>query len=345
MSDIIWKKVTYPGVRKDYYLVSEYGQVMNAVTGKILSPYYHGGYYRVNIAAEGRSSRGYSVLIHRLVAWEFVPNPNNYPIVDHIDGNKENTHYSNLEWVSYRENNLRARKLGLINDQGFEHSSSIFSEELAHSICQKLQEQWTVKQIFRWLMKDDTAKPHDNYPLFQFIHRLKHREGWENVTKYYSYPSIDDKKAGRWDKLPPGTGNNKYDEKFIREVCQYLEDGKSATEILEIYTGSPRQKDNRRIYDFIDGIRRKKCWTEISCEYNIDNNSTRKRETGWDQIIADWVDDGCSKKEIRNKLKAIDPNYTKLIGERANRMVDRYRRFKELQKNTPIIIKDEKDEK
>ena len=76
MREKIWKKVTYPGVRKDYYLISEDGQVMNIVTGKILSPYYHGGYYRVNIASDKKSSRGYSVFTHRLVAWEFVPNPN-----------------------------------------------------------------------------------------------------------------------------------------------------------------------------------------------------------------------------------------------------------------------------
>ena len=338
MREKIWKKVTYPGVRKDYYLISEDGQVMNIVTGKILSPYYHGGYYRVNIASDKKSSRGYSVFTHRLVAWEFVPNPNNYPIVDHIDGNKENTHYTNLEWVSYRENNLRARKLGLINDQGFEHSSSIFSEELARSICEKLEDNWTVKEIFRWLCKDPKAKPKDNFPLFQFIHRLKHQEGWANVTKDYSYITKDENKLGAWDKIPPGVGNNRYTEEQIREVCQYLEDGKSATEILEILTGSPYQRDNRQVYDFIDGIRRKKHWTEISCEYNIDNNSTRSRNSGWDQIIADWVDCGYSKKEIRNKLKEIDPNYTKLTGERANRMVDRYLKFQELQRNASIII-------
>lgn len=42
--------------------------------------------------------------IHRLVAQEFVPNPSNLPVVNHIDGNRENNHYTNLEWCSQKEN-------------------------------------------------------------------------------------------------------------------------------------------------------------------------------------------------------------------------------------------------
>ena len=50
-------------------------------------------------------------------------------------------------------------------------------------------------------------------------------------------------------------------------------------------------------------IKKNSQWTEISCEYNIDNNSTRKRNNGWDPIIADWVDKGLSKKK-RDSRKA-----------------------------------------
>lgn len=51
--------------------------------------------------------------IHRLVAIHFVPNPDNKPVVNHIDGNKENNLYSNLEWVTRSENDKQAFKLGL----------------------------------------------------------------------------------------------------------------------------------------------------------------------------------------------------------------------------------------
>lgn len=51
--------------------------------------------------------------IHRLVAEAFIPNPNNFPIINHIDGNKQNNSISNLEWCTYSHNNREAHKIGL----------------------------------------------------------------------------------------------------------------------------------------------------------------------------------------------------------------------------------------
>jgi hypothetical protein len=55
----------------------------------------------------------YHTSTHRLSALTFIPNPNNLPQVNHIDGNKHNNHISNLEWVDNTTNLQHAMRTGL----------------------------------------------------------------------------------------------------------------------------------------------------------------------------------------------------------------------------------------
>ena len=64
------------------------------------------GYYVCNVDRK-------KYLVHRLVAIAFIDNPNNLPIVDHIDGCKTNNNVENLRWVDYRTNTQAAYDLGL----------------------------------------------------------------------------------------------------------------------------------------------------------------------------------------------------------------------------------------
>lgn len=90
------------------YAISSDGRIMNKRTGKILKHAFH----YVNLCHKGVAKRMY---VPRLVAEAFIPNPDNKPIVGHLDGNKLNNDITNLCWQGYKENRRMSWELGLHN--------------------------------------------------------------------------------------------------------------------------------------------------------------------------------------------------------------------------------------
>lgn len=85
--------------------------IVEIKTGKELKPTFNkkNGYYFY---------RRIKKYIHRLVAENFIPNPNNLPCVNHIDGDKSNNSVENLEWCTYSENGTHAyRVLGRVKNK------------------------------------------------------------------------------------------------------------------------------------------------------------------------------------------------------------------------------------
>ena len=87
------------GFENDYEIWSEAPyMIKNKKSGKIIKEYVENKcYVRCNL-------NGKNYLKHRLIANQFIPNPNNLPQIDHIDHNRRNNNVSNLRWVSNKQN-------------------------------------------------------------------------------------------------------------------------------------------------------------------------------------------------------------------------------------------------
>lgn len=100
-----------PLERDSNYGVSRDGRVISFRKNKILTPKQNwDGYLRVQLWSHRHCEY---VSIHRLIAETFIPNPHQYPVVNHRDGNKTNNHVDNLEWCTQRENVKHAWRTGL----------------------------------------------------------------------------------------------------------------------------------------------------------------------------------------------------------------------------------------
>ena len=96
-----WKVlIKYPN-----YLISEYGEIKNRWNGKIIKPTISKkGYLRIDL------SYNKHIPVHKLVYETFVGKINKNLVIDHIDGNRINNHYSNLQQITSKENTRKGNR-------------------------------------------------------------------------------------------------------------------------------------------------------------------------------------------------------------------------------------------
>jgi hypothetical protein len=105
-----WKDI--PEYEGKYFISTE-GEIMAKIKNKEYlkkqTPIHKRGEY-LYVTLCGKKNRYLSV--HRIVAKTFIPNPNNYPCVNHKDSNRRNNKVENLEWVSRKMNYEHSMKKG-----------------------------------------------------------------------------------------------------------------------------------------------------------------------------------------------------------------------------------------
>ena len=145
----------------DYYLTSD-GQVISLrqTKPKVLKAVIdNNGYKRVTIS-------GKTVRIHRAVAIYFIPNPENKPTVNHIDGNKLNNDISNLEWATSSE-----------------QMQHVFANKLSPK-CSKFNEDM-IRNIKKDMHTMSPAKLREKYPDYnitsELLNRIRYKKSWGYV--------------------------------------------------------------------------------------------------------------------------------------------------------------------
>lgn len=133
-----------------FYEVSEFGEVRRvgrghgSVAGRILKiTTMPRGYKTVNL---WKSNKGKTCLVHRLVASAFIGLAKEKH-VNHIDGNKSNNHFTNLEYVTPKENTAHAIRTGLMNSRGVNNSQAKIDEETVRAIRKKHMEGMGYKRL------------------------------------------------------------------------------------------------------------------------------------------------------------------------------------------------------
>ena len=106
----IWKELK----ENKNYFISNFGNFKNKYNKILKLNINKRGYLYCNISTNGHVTK---IKIHRLVALYFIKNIKNKDTVNHIDGNKLNNHFSNLEWLTRKENIQHAFKNNLMGNR------------------------------------------------------------------------------------------------------------------------------------------------------------------------------------------------------------------------------------
>lgn len=185
------------------------------------------GYETVGLTLNGKSKH---TMVHRVIAIAFIPNPENKPCVNHINGIKTDNRIENLEWVTHAENTKHAVDTGLLKGPcGEKNGCTALSNQQAIDIYNSTEKSDVLAIVYgvsKWV-----------------INSIKKGERWNTVTGAPAYQV-----KGFRDKLK--------EEDVIEIYTSHL----SAKELASI---------KRVSIGMVHGIRFNRKWTEVTSKINF----------------------------------------------------------------------------
>ena len=271
------------GTFLDDYIVSNYGRVYSFKTNRLLTPTERNGYLSVTLIYNGGQ---YPKRINRLVMMAFEPNPNaNLLQVNHINGDKLDNRISNLEWCTAQQNVIHAIETGL-RKTGEHHPDAIITNKQAEQICEMLEKCYSCEEMY------NIIKPDIEYSNFRkIVYHIRYGESWQSISRNYNFNREKQR-------------HTNYSEQDIHLICKSLEEGKSYSEICDLF-GLEDKNDRDLFRRIIINIASKNTYTDISSNYNIQKpKGLRDKLFTDDQIhtICKLIANGCDSFYILNEL-------------------------------------------
>lgn len=154
------------------YMINNIGQVMGKRKG-IIVPCTKDEYYTISGYYNKKSLKIY---IHQEVAKAFIPNPDNKPQVNHINGKKNCNWVGNLEWVTPTENTTHAIETGLMKFKGVFHPENVYTIDQILHVCRLLEDpQMTNNEISRQTGVNRSI-----------VYSIRNKRSWVQISKDFN---------------------------------------------------------------------------------------------------------------------------------------------------------------
>jgi hypothetical protein len=203
------------------------------------------GYKRIGIIRHIDGKRLKSpVAVHRMVASTFLPeHDDELNVVNHMDGDKTNNYYKNLEWTTSGENTRHALRMGLQVNSGVNAPNAVYNEEVVRFICKSLESGMDCFQTYCALTGETKVT---NNAIYALVFSIKSGKRHKEISSEYDIPnSVLSQTKKRF---------TKEEEDKIKEM---ILSGCKTTTIVKYFGGkTTKDKIGKRVSDKVRNLRK-----------------------------------------------------------------------------------------